>query len=206
MKAGPQTACPLMTAVVLVCQVFAQSQTPTPRAGRRAVSLTKDQRDLYVALLDQYVSTFKRFAGANPEFINLVDTTVPLDLADDLKEDKGCFSGITFDNLKGARKETHKLDTIFESWRESKLVDDAQQAAIRQAITQGMSATTVGQLTLQANLLQVSEIAFDKDHRFAAIRYTFSCGALCGKGGVVIFETFADGWRNANRPCAGWIS
>ena len=206
MKRGVQKACELMTSLVLVCQVLAQSQSPTSQPGRHAVPLTNEQRDVYAAVLNQYVSGLKKFAGGATESINLADTTVPLDLANELNHNKDCFSGITFDNLKSARKETHKVDATFESGRDLRLVNDAQQAALRRAITHGMSTTTVGNITLQTNLLQVSEIAFDKDHRFAAIRYTFSCGALCGKGGVVVFEKIGDAWRDANRPCAGWIS
>jgi hypothetical protein len=194
-----------MAGLVLVCQVLAQSDSRIPnRSSCRP--LTKDQRDLYAAFLDNYVSTLNKFTGASPAVTNLADTTAPLDLANDLKENKECFSGITFDNLKGTRKETHKLDTAFESGRDLRLVDEAQQTAIREAITHGMSTTNIGQLTLQANLLQVSEMAFDKDDRFAAIRYTFSCGVVCGKGGVVVFERIGGAWRDAQRPCVGWIS
>ena len=207
-KRTSQSVCRLGVLFVLSCQLFAQPQTPITRSGNRAVPLTRNERDVYAAFLNQYVSTFKKYAAANPDFINLADTTEPLDLTNDLNEEKNkeCFGGISFTSVRGAGKDIHKLETSLTSERDLRLVNKAEQAAIRQAITHGLSATTVGKITLQANVLQLSEIAFDNAQRFAAIRYTFTCGTLCGKGGVVIFEKLADGWRDANRPCAEWIS
>jgi hypothetical protein len=196
----------LATVTLLVTIGTAPLALTWARPARRAVLLSRDQRDLYAALLDLYVPGFRKFNGTNPAFINLANATAPLDVGHELKENKECLSGIIFDNPKQTSRQVHALDADLVSGRDIRLVDSAEQSAILGAITHDMSATTSGQLTLEANLLQLSEIALDKAHGFAAIRYTFSCGQLCGKGGVVIFEKSGDGWREAHRQCAGWIS
>jgi hypothetical protein len=52
----------------------------------------------------------------------------------------------------------------------------------------------------------MSEIAFDKDHRFGVVSYSFWCGSLCGNGSTLVFEKVDGVWKNANRPCGGWVS
>lgn len=175
-------------------------------ASPSVVPLTTDARDVYAAFLDVYVPALKRSAGSNPAFVNLANTTAPLDLAAELKEDKDCFHGMTFENIKRARKQVHTLDLALVSRQDIKLVNSMQVSAIRQAITHGVPAATAGEMRLEANLLEISEIAFDTTRRFAAIRYGFSCGQLCGEGGTVIFDKTADGWRDSHRGCLGWIA
>jgi hypothetical protein len=168
--------------------------------------LTEDERDLYAAFLDLYVPALKKFTGTNPAIINLVNTTAPLDLGHELKENKDCFSGIAFDKRDKARNQLHTFDARLVSGREVRLVDLTQQSAIRNAITHGVPTTIVGNTALETNFLQLSEIAFDSTHQYAMIRYTFSCGNICAQGGVVVFAKARNRWRDDHRPCIGWIS
>jgi hypothetical protein len=55
-------------------------------------------------------------------------------------------------------------------------------------------------------LFSMSEIAFDREHRFAVVSYRFWCGSLCGNGSTLVFKKVKGEWRNANRHCGGWIS
>ncbi len=49
--------------------------------------------------------------------------------------------------------------------------------------------------------LTLSEIAFDPAHRYAALRYTFWCGRLCGEGMTLVFEKANGTWRQIDRHC-----
>jgi hypothetical protein len=196
-----------LAAVVLLVTVGVTPLALTwAKPARRAVLMTKDERDLYAALLDLYVPDFRKLTGTNPPFINLANTTTPLDVSREVKENKECLRRIILDDPKRTIRQVHALDADLVSGRDLRLVDSTQQSAILGAISHGRSATTSGQLTLEANLLQLSEIALDKTHGFAAIRYTFSCGNVCGRGGIVIFEKSGDEWRESDRQCVGWIS
>jgi hypothetical protein len=170
------------------------------------VPLTAEARDVYAAFLDLYVPTLKRSAGGDPAFVNVANRTAPLDLVSELREDNDCFHGITFENAQRVRKQVHTLDLALPARQDISLVNSAQASAIRQAITHGVPTVISGRARLEANLLEVSEIAFDATGRFAAIRYGFLCGQLCGEGGTVIFEKRADGWRDSHRLCLGWIA
>ncbi|MES1202382.1 MAG: hypothetical protein ABUS57_13145 [Pseudomonadota bacterium] len=55
-------------------------------------------------------------------------------------------------------------------------------------------------------LLRLSEIAFDRAHKYAVFEYSFACGSLCGNGATVIYERTASGWTRSSRHCAEWIS
>ena len=195
-----------LAAVVLLVTVGTTPLALTwAKPARRAVLMTKDERDLYAALLDLYVPVFRKLTGT-PPFINLANATTPLDVGREVKENKECLRRIILNDLKRTIRQVHALDANLVSGQDLRLVDSTQQSAILGAISHGMSATTSGQLTLEANLLQLSEIALDKTHGFAAIRYTFSCGNVCGRGGIVIFEKSGDEWRESDRQCVGWIS
>jgi hypothetical protein len=168
------------------------------KTARPAVSLSKDQRDLYAAFLDKYIPALMDTAN-KPAFINLSNATAVFDVRRELKENGHCFDGLAF---SGVRKQVHTLDASLFPRRDIRIIGSTQQAAVRAALIHGSPSAIDG---LNANLLQVSEIAFDAMHRFAAIRYTFSCGNVCGRGGVVIFEKKGDTW-NESRGCVGWIS
>jgi hypothetical protein len=54
--------------------------------------------------------------------------------------------------------------------------------------------------------LCLSEIAFDKEHRFALVAYRYICGFLCGNGATVVLENVGGEWKAADRVCSRWIS
>lgn len=151
-----------LAAVVLLVTVGTTPLTLTwAKPARRAVLMTKDERDLYSALLDLYVPAFRKLTGTNPPFINLANATTPLDVSREVKENKECLKRIILDDPKRTIRQVHALDADLVSGRDLRLVDSTQRSAILKAIGHGMSATTSGQLTLEANLLQLSEIALE---------------------------------------------
>jgi len=74
------------------------------------------------------------------------------------------------------------------------LVDPEQQEkAIRQndpgrGIRQGKDVSSAVEAGFSAGLLTLSEVAFDKSHRYAAMSFNFVCGGLCGHGSTIVFE------------------
>ena len=73
-------------------------------------------------------------------------------------------------------------------------------------IRKGKSVAKAVNEAFATGLFSMSEIAFDKDHRFGVVSYHFWCGFLCGNGSTVVFEKVDGEWREADRKCGGWIS
>ena len=95
-----------------------------------------------------------------------------------------------------------------------RLVDPTPQSAIIKQgdpglplLTQGAALQDAVKQAFASGMLSLSEIAFDKQHRRAVMSYSFTCGSLCGHGGVEVFVRTSDGgWKSANRKCGSWIS
>jgi hypothetical protein len=93
-----------------------------------------------------------------------------------------------------------------------KLVDPRVQSGIVRSndpsntIRDGKPVKDAVEAAFASGLFSMSEIAFDKEHHFAVVRYSFWCGSLCGHGSTLVFEKVNGEWRNANRLCGGWIS
>ncbi|MCX7515396.1 hypothetical protein [Frateuria sp. STR12] len=72
----------------------------------------------------------------------------------------------------------------------------AEGKPIDEAVEQGFSHA----------LLTLSTVAFDSSGEFAALKYSFVCGRLCGNGGTVLFEHTAQGWGRSKKRCGMWLS
>jgi hypothetical protein len=57
-----------------------------------------------------------------------------------------------------------------------------------------------------SGLLELSEIAFDKEHHYAVMSFRFVCGGLCGHGATLVLEKVEDKWKPTKRSCHEWIS
>jgi hypothetical protein len=92
-----------------------------------------------------------------------------------------------------------------------KIVNPKMQAKIvhsndpSSTIAKGKPVEDAVATAFTTGLFSMSEIAFDKGHRFAAVRYSFWCGSLCGHGSTLIFEKVHGEWRKV-RNCGGWVS
>jgi hypothetical protein len=93
-----------------------------------------------------------------------------------------------------------------------RLVDPDRQVAIVRSndpdktIRAGKTVADAVRDAYSAGLFSMSEIAFDKERRYALISYSYWCGALCGSGATLLFEKIGDKWMNTGRNCGGWIS
>jgi len=92
------------------------------------------------------------------------------------------------------------------------LVDPKQHAKVvhsndpSNTIPRGKSVGDAVRDAFATGLFSMSEIAFDKEHRFAAVSYRFWCGSLCGNGSTIVFETVDGEWKDAIPNCGVWIS
>jgi hypothetical protein len=55
-------------------------------------------------------------------------------------------------------------------------------------------------------LFFLSEIAFDREHMHALVRFSFVCGSLCGSGATTLFEKVGSQWKRTDRTCGSWVS
>jgi len=92
------------------------------------------------------------------------------------------------------------------------LVDpDAQGEVVRandpgKTVGEGKAVNEAVRNAESSGLFSLSEIAFDREHRYAVVSYRYWCGALCGDGAAFVFQKIASEWKNTNRNCGGWIS
>jgi hypothetical protein len=63
----------------------------------------------------------------------------------------------------------------------------------------GLPLTLTGK---RSATLRLSEIAFDKGPRYAALHYFFSCGNRCAESSIAVFEKSEGTWRQIDRHCA----
>jgi hypothetical protein len=121
---------------------------------------------------------------------------------------------------KGLVPVIYPLDTIVSSKLNLVLVDPKKQRKqIRkndpdnlmkksiddhQKITDNNVANAVEQ-AFHTGLFTLSEIAFDKEHRYALVSYSFNCVRLCGSGETLVLERTGDRWKIA-KTCGDWIA
>ena len=151
--------------------------------------LSDDQLEVYRTFLRTYSIDSKQ------QHLNLANRTRPLDLRKE-KLDEKCLKGIELDNEAEAETTFHILDPKFAPHGNITLVDPGKQRA---SIANHDSAVEFGLLTL-------SEVAFNKNHKYAAMSYSFFCGGLCGDGSILVFANISGKWVRTDRSCWGWIS
>ncbi len=174
-----------------------------PKATLAKTPLTDEQVAVYQAFLAQYDN------GAGGP-VNLGNRTVPFELSDG--DRKGCGSGLDLQDLDTLSSTTHHLSAELAREGRFTLVDPEQQTEIVKkndpgnTIHAGKSVEDAVKAAFAAGLLGLSEIAFDREHRFAVLHFSFFCGGLCGQGGTVVFEKVAGRWSRGKRSCGSWIS
>lgn len=195
---------PAICIALFTCQV-ATSKTQKP--VKSTDPLSADAVAIYKAVLRTY-------SGDKDVNLNVAATTYPLDPnASTTGFDRpGCLDGVKLENLSLTSNSYHELVADVLPSKAMKLVDPKRQTRIvhsndpSNTIRKGEPVKDAVEVAFATGLFSMSEIAFDRDHHFAAVRYSFWCGSLCGHGETLVFENIDGEWRNANRTCAGWIS
>ena len=162
--------------------------------------LTSEDLELYGIFLDWFV-------GKGKELVNFSERTLPLTLADTDNEGP-CLEGIKLKRSAEAARTIHMLPTSIADGRAIHLVDPSKHKLKDpgKSIKKGDSVGDAVAAGFRAGLLSVSEIAFDEAHHFAAFKFSFICGSLCGRGETLIFEKIDGKWTKSNRACPAWIS
>ena len=178
--------------------------------GKPAIStspLSVDELAIYKAVLERRLS--RGWAS-----LHVSAKTYPLD-ATDLRSGLSsceCLQDIYLEDSSPAFHSFHELTRDVLPGKKMKLVDPGTQAAIVHASDPDRTMRTgksVAQAVSEAEaggLFSMSEIAFDRDHRYAIVSYDFWCGMLCGNGATLVFEKSGSEWKITDRQCGGWIS
>jgi hypothetical protein len=193
-----------LLAVVLA---FPPTSYASGKPVKAAIPLSADEVAIYKAILQQFG---KNDSGT----LNVSATTVPLnpDSHTSGLSREGCLQGIQLENLDAASHSFHELPPEILIGTNAKLVDPKKHAKIAHAndpdrtMRPGKSVEDAVRGAFANGLFSMTEIAFDKDHHYAVVIYSFWCGALCGHGRTLVFEKVNGVWRNTNRTCGGWVS
>ncbi len=165
--------------------------------------MTEDQLTVYRSFLDLFSSL---------PWHNLANRTAPFDLRG-VSEDNACLRGIEFENLRMSRRTIHAFSPEITKGRELKLVDPLEQAKIlqREDVSpdgqKGQSKEESDRIMSKFGFLELSEIAFDKKHQFAVLRFRFFCGSRCKTSETLVMEKVGNEWSNkTRRACAAFIN
>ena len=137
-----------------------------------------------------YKVVLQRFAEGETGTLNVASTSYPLggeDKIGHLPEDSDCLHGLHMENLAEAAQTVHDLPPTILPGPKLRLARP------------GKSVPSPG-------LLSLSEIVFDKEHRYAVVGYSFVCRGKCGGGRTRVYEKVGGEWKDANRECGYWIT
>jgi hypothetical protein len=163
--------------------------------------LSTEHIEVYGAFLDGYLTSEQRRS------ISLSDQTFPLEF-DEMDHGGNCLNGVVMENLAAVAKAIHSFGPEIAKGRNLVLVDRKRHALKDpgKAIKNGESVDRAVEAGFAAGVLSLSEMAFDKSHEHAALKFSFICGGLCGHGGTALLEKNKDGWKEIHNSCGRWIS
>jgi hypothetical protein len=187
-----------------------QDQTPKPKISDEP--LTADQIAIYRAVLKDYTKGSK-----GP--LNVANTTEPLDDSRPMF-DEACFKEVEASVPKPSVPIGHRLDrsliadmhvVLVDPDHQQKLIDENDpQILVKKAVDDHEHVTDAQvdrsvKHAFEVGMFTLSEIVFDKQHRRAAVAYSFVCGGLCGNGNTLILTKSGQSWKVTKR-CSGWVS
>ena len=73
--------------------------------------------------------------------------------------------------------------------------------ALPKAVVEGADAKLV-RANLGRSVYHLSEIAFDRKHRYALLNYSYDAGIYGWEGGLLVFENMGGEWREVERRCS----
>jgi hypothetical protein len=160
-----------------------------------------EQLSVYRALLDM-LSVLPK---------NLSTVSVPFDFTG-FPETRPCLNGIELENVSEAQRMIHTFGPEITNGRDLKLVDRHQQIML---LKQRDASPTIPKEQLNSesqqngselNFVALSEIAFDKNHQFAVVKYLLRCGEHCGSGATLVMEKVAGKWiASSGRPACAFL-
>jgi hypothetical protein len=197
-----------MIAILVVISLGAVAQENAPKPRVSDAPLTSEEVAIYRAVLTGYLKGSDRV-------LNLANITEPLDGADN-----ACVRGLDARVAKESASSVHRVAPSIVADTKIVLVDpDRQQATIKENDPQNLMRKAIDdhqkitderldqsiKSAVDTGLFTLSEIAFDREHRHAAVSYSFVCGGLCGNGNTLALKKVGHSWK-VTRRCGGWVS
>lgn len=186
----------LSTLILCVTWVFGLIPRPSLATQQELSnsSLTAEELQVYGDFVE---STSKG------HFSFLSDRTFPLDLSK-LPKKSVCLRGVEIEGAEATGKANHALGPEVLRSTTIRLVNAQRESAIlrqRDADGANLQKDATGMMA-DLGVLALSEIAFDKTHHFAVIRYVFICGSHCNSGAILVLEKVGSRWTGTTRrPC-----
>ena len=154
--------------------------------------LTEDQLSVYRGFLEKFDALHIK---------NLSKITLPLDF-NGFPEGRPCLSGIELESSLDALKSAHAFGPEIAKGRDLNLVDPVEQTKLLEE-----RAKQSGSTENDLNFLIFSEIAFDKTHHYAVLKYLLICGKHCDSGATLVMEKIDGHWTTSSRrPCAMFLN
>ena len=168
-----------------------------------AISQSPMERD-QLAIYRTFLGSYNNGSTVRLNLSNLTSTFAP--------SDDDCLKGVELEADGRYNSMVHRFDPRTALPGNIHLVDPEQQGeAVQQndpgqEIRQGKDVNSAVEAGFSAGLLTLSEVAFDKSHRYAAMSFSFVCGGLCGHGSTIVFEKKKGKWKESKRHCSVWMS
>jgi hypothetical protein len=162
----------------------------------------EDQIEVYKAFLHSY-------GTGSSGHLNVGNRTMPLDLPEG--DIRGCLAGLE-PEPSSSISATHRLSSEMFRTENVRLVDAEQQRLLvssadpGRTIREGESVDKAVESAFSVGLLELSEVVFSLRREFAVMEFSFSCGALCGHGGTLVFERSGQEWKRSDRSCHSYMN
>jgi hypothetical protein len=130
-----------------------------------------DKAPLNSEQLQVYGDLIESLAKTNLKFIS--NRTFPLELSS-VGKDAVCMQGLQIEGPGKSRRLIQSLSPDLLRGRSIHLVSEQEESAILKQRDADPAAPGSG-MTKDPGVLALSEVAFDKSHRFAVLKYVFLC-------------------------------
>jgi len=167
-----------------------------PLAGAsRGAPLTTEQLQVYGDFIES-------FSKMNFKFVS--NRTFPLDLSS-VGKDAVCLQGLQLEGTVEPQKAVHSLSPEVLRAYPIHLIGEREESAILTQRDANFAAHGANAADMSSDLgvLVLSEIVFDKTHRFAVLKSVFLCGSHCNSAVVHVLEKVGSRWTaTTRRPCS----
>jgi hypothetical protein len=135
-------------------------------------------------------------------FKNLAATTITFDPSE-LKPSNPCLQGLVLETSNDSLQSVHTLNAELAKNRHLAIADSQQQATLVESADRAKAQLEKSNdpTPMEHGFLALSDIAFDKTHQFALLKYKFTCGAHCSTSQTFLMEKADKVWRVRGRPC-----
>jgi hypothetical protein len=129
-----------------------------------------------------------------------------------IPKDAACLQGLDLESPSGSATDLHVLGPDVLGGRSIRLLSPDEESATQKerdtnaAANGGQKRGDTTLLTNDPGILALSEVVFDKSHRFAIVKYVFLCGSRCNSGAILVLEKEGSTWVPKRRPCDGTVA